>query len=85
MLEVVYYFYHHLNPNFPKNEICKAIHKKDFKTFKKYYDEWSKKDILYLPSTAFVTAAGNYEHSVYASILDEFNFNQITHCEYECG
>ena len=89
MLNDVYYFYWHLNPEFPVNEIVEAIKNKDHAKFMKYYLQWTrigeKQGICYLPSEASVNAGEDYEHFVSTDILQKSNFEQITHCEYECG
>lgn len=89
MLDVTYYFYWHLNPEFPAAEIIETIKNKNHEKFMKYYLTWKrigdKQGICYLPSEASVCAEGNYEHFVTTNILDKSNFEQITHCEYECG
>lgn len=89
MLNVTYDFYWHLNPNFPAEEIVKAINNKDYEQFMKYYEKWTaigkKQGALYLPDEASVCAGEDYKHMVTTNILNKNNFNQITHCEYECG
>ena len=55
----------------------------------KYYLQWArigeKQGICYLPSEASVNAGEDYDHFVSTNILQKSNFEQITHCEYECG
>ena len=89
MLNVTYYFYWHLNSDFPAKEIMETIKNKDHEGFMKYYLQWTrigeKQGVVYLPSEAFVCAGEDYEHCVYTNILAKSNFEQITHCEYECG
>ena len=89
MLNVTYYFYWHLNPNFPAKEIMEAINNKDYEKFMKYYKEWTvigkKQGMLYLQDDASVCVEKDYEHMVTTYILNKHNFMQITHCEYECG
>lgn len=82
MLNVNYNFYHHLNPDFPKNRIIQLIQHKDYKGFMEQYHKWGQ---LYLPSYAFVYADEDYDHSVNTDITNEYNFKQITFAEYECG
>lgn len=82
MLNVNYNFYHHLNPDFPKDRIIQLIQNKDYKGFMEQYYKWSQ---LYLPKYAFVYADEDYEHSVNTDITNEYNFKEITFAEYECG
>lgn len=89
MLNVVYYFYDHLNPDFPEKEIVETIKNKDHTKFMKYYLHWKRigenQDMCYLPSEASVNAGNDYDHFVSTDILQKSNFEQITHCECECG
>lgn len=89
MLNVVYYFYDHLNPDFPEKEIVETIKNKDHTKFMKYYLHWKRigenQGMCYLPSEASVNAGNDYEHFVSTDILQKSNFEQITHCECECG
>ena len=89
VLNVVYYFYWHLNPKFPAKEIMKAIQEKNYETFMAYYNQWLRtglaQNVTYLPSEAYVSVGEDYEHIVTTNILEKNNFMQITHCEYECG
>ncbi len=82
MLNVVYNFYYHLNPEFPKDDIINLINNKDYKGFMNFYNQWGR---LYLPKYAFVYADEDYKHSVGTDITNEYNFKQITFAEYECG
>lgn len=82
MLNVVYNFYYHLNPKFPKDDIITYINNKDYESFIEVYNQWGR---LYLPKYAFVYANEDYEHSVDTDITNEYNFKQITFAEYECG
>ena len=82
MLNVSYYFYYHLNDNFPKEEVISCIKNKDFDGFIKLYKKWGK---FYLPQNAFVTAGEDYEHVVSTDVTNKLNFLEITDYEYECG
>lgn len=82
MLNVVYHFYYHLNPKFPKDDIITYINNKDYESFMEIYNQW---DRLYLPKHAFVYADEDFEHNVDTDITNEYNFKQITFTEYECG
>lgn len=82
MLNVVYHFYYHLNPKFPKDDIITYINNKDYESFMEIYNQWNR---LYLPKHAFVYADEDFEHSVDTDITNEYNFKQITFTEYECG
>lgn len=53
-VEVDYYWYDHLMPDEKRKEIQKAIDNHDFKTFKKYQEEYEDCDITYFPSSAFI-------------------------------
>ena len=81
MLNVNYIFYHHLNPDFPKDRIIQLIQNKDYKGFMEQYYKWGQ---LYLPSYAFVYD-DDYMHSVNTDITNRYNFKEITSAEYECG
>ena len=85
MLNVSYNFYYHLNPDFPKEKIIESINQKDFNTFIKIYNAWKDEEFCYLPNTALAYADEDYDHMVAVDILNEYNFKEITYCEYECG
>ena len=80
MLNVNYIFYHHLNPDFPKDRIIQLIQNKDYKGFMEQYYKWGQ---LYLPSYAFVYD-DDYIHSVNTDITNGYNFKEITFAEYKC-
>ncbi len=83
MLEVNYYFYYHLNPEFPADEIVNYINEKDYDNFIEAYHKWGD---FYLPPYAVACAEGDdIERFVCVDITDEHNFKMITYCEYECG
>ena len=82
MLKVIYNFYYHLDPNFPKDDIITYIKNNNYKSFMKMYNQWGE---LYLLKYAFVYSDEDYEHSVTTDITNEYNFKQITFTEYECG
>ena len=83
-ISITYYYYYHLNPDFPKEEIKKAINSHDYTTFMKFYNQWKNDDLYYLPDVAFIYDEID-DKGGYLNILDEQNFNLITDCEYECG
>lgn len=82
MLNVTYNYYYHLNEAFPKERIAKLIKDKKYNDFMKEYKKWGQ---LYLPSHAHAYADEDYEHMVSVDITEEWNFNEITFSEYECG
>lgn len=86
MLNVVYYFYYHLDPLFPKEEVIKSIKNKDYDKFIDLYNEWHVKNgFFYMPKEIYVYTEENSECPIVANLLDRENFKQITHAEYECG
>lgn len=54
-----YHFWDHMNKDFPKDKIKKAIEEKDFETFSTLLTEWEYKDgIPYLPDELWVVPEG---------------------------
>lgn len=82
-----YFYWHHLNENFPKNTVYKAIETKDFKTFKELYDEWEyKDDTPYMSGLILIhlNRSDEYIGELSGIWLKEI-FDLIDEAEYECG
>lgn len=74
IVPVYYYFYWHLNENFPANEVVKAVENHNYEAFCKLQQEWGN---FYMPNSFF-----------YRGICIEINeetFDLIDYAEYECG
>lgn len=87
MLTCNYYFYYHLDPEFPKSNILRAIEEKDFETFRPIYDEWEySHNLCYLPSHVCLTneTKDTPIGSVDGIWLKDI-FELIDFAEYECG
>ena len=71
---IYYYFYYHLNYDFPAKEVVNAVENHDYETFYKLQQKWGE---LYMPNSFF---DGNDDIEI-----NEFTFNMIDFAEYECG
>ena len=69
-----YYFYWHLNKDFPADEVVKAVKRHDYETFRKLQQEWGE---FYMPNE--FSNGNDYVE------IDEDSFFTIDHAEYECG
>lgn len=82
-----YCFYHHLDPEFPRSKIIRAIEDKDFATFCGIYNEWSfVNDLVYLPDLIYIynVTKDDCVGAVSGIWLKEI-FNLIDSADYECG
>ncbi len=70
----VYYFYYHLNPEFPKEDVIVAISNKDYNKFVELREKWGD---FYMPNVFYF----NDTHIE----IDEESFCAIDYAEYECG
>lgn len=71
---VDYYFYWHLNYDFPAKEVVKAVENHDYETFCKLQQQWGE---FYMPNSFF------YGKKMIQ--IDKYTFNMIDYAEYECG
>ena len=69
-----YYFYWHLNKDFPADKVVKTIEQHDYETFYKLQQEWGE---FYMPNHFF-----DGDDCVE---IDENSFLTIDYAEYECG
>lgn len=69
-----YYFYYHLNKDFPADEVIRAVENHDYETFRKLQQKWGE---FYMPNRFF---RGDKEIEI-----NEDTFNTIDYAEYECG
>lgn len=53
-VEIVYYWFDHLNPEVDTNEISKAIQTHDYETFIKWFDKLIYEKYNYLTSSAYI-------------------------------
>lgn len=83
-VDVVYYWYDHLMPDEKRKKIQKAINNHDFKTFKKYEEEYEGCGMTYFPSSAFIYKGDEAIGSV-CVVWSEDTFSLINFSESECG
>ena len=85
-VEVVYYWYHHMNPNVNQKEINAIIMSHDFKRFWDISEEIEENSpyLCYFPATAHVLSKDEYigDLNIFRS---EETFACITWSECECG
>ena len=80
-----YYFYHHLNKEFPRKTILEAIENKDFNTFIQFYHDWDFKDsLVYLPDDISLFCNEEFIGSL-SGIWRKDIFELIDSADYECG
>lgn len=83
-IEVVYYWYHHLNPDFDKKAVTAAIEEHDFNAFRRWCSVVGKDRSLYFPDTATIfvddTPIGSLD-----VLFDARHFALISGSDYECG
>lgn len=80
----IYFYYHHLNPHFPSEQVCEAIMLKDWETFKKIYDTWGTG---YLPSyvSVFIDQGDDREEIIIDEPMCKEIFELIDDGDCECG
>ena len=71
---VYYYFYWHLNNDFPADKVVKAVESHDYETFKKLQRKWGE---FYMPNHFLI--GDEYVE------INENTFAAIDRAEYECG
>lgn len=84
-IRIIYFWYHHLNPEVDKKEIVKAINNHDWKTFKKWLkwqEEQNVKGFIYFPDSASVYINDDYYGEV---LINEQTFDLIMDNDCECG
>lgn len=81
---VIYYWYHHLNPDIDKKEIEAAIAAHDYETFIKWFTAFEADSFSYFPSEAFI-AVGDEIVGTLCVVYDPKVFALITDADYECG
>ena len=85
-VKVVYYWYHHMNPNVNQKEINEVIMNHDFKRFWDISEEIEENSpyLCYFPVTACVVSKDEYigDLNIFRS---EETFACITWSECECG
>ena len=85
-VEVIYYWYHHMNPNVDQKEINEIIIGHDFKKFWDISEEIEENSpcLCYFPETACVVSKDEYigDLNIFRS---EETFACITWSECECG
>lgn len=85
-VKVVYYWYHHMNPNVQQKEINDIIMNHDFKKFWDISEEIEENSpyLCYFPATACVVSKDEYigDLNIFRS---EETFACITWSECECG
>lgn len=86
-IRYLYYFYHHLDKEFPKSKVLQAIENKDFETFNSLHDEWYfKHNLTYLPSAICLFNETKDEPiGIVNGIWLKDIFELIDFAEYECG
>lgn len=80
--EIIYFWYHHLNPKVNKRKVETAINNHKWKKFKKWLKWQEEQDFVYFPEYAVVYINGEYFGRL---LINEQTFNLITDNEYECG
>ena len=91
-MEVFYQWYDHLIRRTEEGqeiiqEVEQSIETHNFKKFMELHSYLNSlyKDMIFLPSTAFVYEYDKYDYSEIIDITIEENFNKITENQYECG
>ena len=82
-----YYFYHHLDSDFPKVDVMAAIENKDFATFSRIYSDWEfKNNLIYLPDFMFIwNDTRDMAFGEVSGIWLKELFDLIDAADYECG
>lgn len=82
-VELHYHFWHHMNDEFPADEIQNALDNHEFAAFKKYYMYWTAD---YLPCEVWIIYRDEHVGNcfLHCDYMEEL-FNNITFAEYECG
>lgn len=85
-VEVIYYWYHHMNPHIDTNEVNHIIMNHDFKQFWEISEriEEMSPHMCYFPVTACVVTNDEYIGDLNI-FRDEKLFSCITYSECECG
>ena len=83
-VEVVYYWFDHLNPNVDTNEISKAIQTHDYETFYKWFTVLLYENYKYLPSSALIYIDDECVGEIFIADSEDM-FSLITFSEHECG
>ena len=98
MKEYIYFWYHHMMPDYERAKIQKILREKDYFEFIKYYKTlnsfglekgryYEEAEVFY-PIIYFPNEISVYENGVFIeaiSVLDKNNFMLITDTECECG
>ena len=82
-----YYFWYHLDREFPKSKVLKAIEEKDFAAFCAIYNDWYfKHNLTYMPDYIHIFDEDKDESiGAVSGIWLKDIFELIDFAEYECG
>lgn len=83
-VEIVYYWFDHLNPDVDMDEIDKAIQTHDYETFYKWFVKLLYEKYNYLTSSAFIYIEGECVGEIFIADSPDM-FSLITCSEHKCG
>lgn len=81
-VEVVYYWYHHMMPDYMIYEVQKALDNADYDTFTFWQERLNHPDVCYLPDYACVFCEDDYIGKLF---ITPVTMNLLTYSECECG